>query len=225
MVQHVAFSQQVNKDKSNERKQSLLLSYALLKPPISWANSLQTEQRDGRMAPLPELDMMIQSGSLRQQESWNWEDTEKVNRQWCDPPSTKHPLQPPQVHRMPTCSGTWMAAVLLLITLTARKHSLVMNSLIHLLLAFPVHPLMDQQQKYFAWKLLISANHLKGAPPLFLHYTLARGNYSGQRTWLPTPMCYRKQLSPHLVSSHWAGPSSFTSALGERWGEDHKAFF
>lgn len=48
MVHCVPLGQQVNKDKSKERKQSLLLSYALLKPPISWAkeNSLQTEQRD-----------------------------------------------------------------------------------------------------------------------------------------------------------------------------------
>lgn len=61
-----------------------------------------------------------------------------------------------------------MVAVLLLITLTAyRKHSLVMNSLIHPLLAFPVHPLLGQEQRYFAWKLLLSASHLKGDPAHF----------------------------------------------------------
>lgn len=60
-----------------------------------------------------------------------------------------------------------MVAVLLLITLTARKHSLVMNSLIHPLLAFPVHPLLGQEQRYFAWKLLLSASHLKGDPARF----------------------------------------------------------
>lgn len=38
-------------------------------------------------------------------------------------------------------------------------------------------------------------------------------------------MCYRKQLSPPLVSFQQAGLSPFTPSLGERWGEDHKAFF
>lgn len=100
--------------------------------------------------------------------NWGSRNLESGRRQgkWRGTDVIYHPLQPPWVHRMPLCSGTWTVAVLLLITLTARKHSLVINSLIHPLLAFPVHPLLGQQQKYFAWKLLISANHLKGAPPL-----------------------------------------------------------
>lgn len=196
MVQYVAFGQQVNKDKSKERKQSLLNFYALLKPPICWAkeNSLQTEPWAGVL-------VMAQPGKLRQQESSKWEETGKVNRHWGDSPSTKHPLQPPRVHRMPPCSGTQTVEVLLLITLTTRKHSLVMNSLIHPLLAFPVHPLLGQQQKYFAWKLLIPENHLKGAPPLFLHCTLARGDYSRQGISFPTHVLQKTALSSSGVIS------------------------
>lgn len=58
-------------------------------------------------------------------------------------------------------------AALPLVIPTAREPILVTNSPIHPLLAFSVQSLLGQQQSYFGWKLLVSVNHLKGAPALF----------------------------------------------------------
>lgn len=111
--------------------------------------------------------------------------------------STVH--RAPNIHLGPckstSCSRTQAAAALLLIVLTGREHILVMNVLIHLLLAFCVQPLLGQLQSYFGWKLLVSGSHLKGDPA---HFAL----HTGQSKLLQALTHSKNQLSFALVSSN-----------------------
>lgn len=164
MVQYVAFGQQVNKDKSKERKQSLLLSYALLKPPISWTkeSSLQTEPWAGVLA---QRDWQEGTSARAGHDGPAWETEAAGISRLGEDMESEQALMWFTMHQAPTSTqnasvrcenasliaglqwpGTGTVAVLLLITLSARKHSLAMNSLIHPILAFPVHPLLGQQQ-------------------------------------------------------------------------------